>query len=187
MRMRRAVASGLTALLATAALAACGDAPDASSADPGGDPSEGETTAEATTDYLPCIVSDSGGFDDKSFNQLSYEGVEEAAGQLGAEFKSVESNSENDYAPNLESLVSEGCNTIVTVGFALASATKESAAANPDIEYVLIDDAADGGDDGQTFDGKPDEPNIKPILYDTAQAAFMAGYLAADYTKTGVI
>ncbi len=75
----------------------------------------------------------------------------------------------------------------MTVGFALASATKESAAANPDIEYVLIDDAADGGADGTEFDGKADEPNIKPLLYDTAQAAFLAGYAAADYTKTGVV
>ena len=181
-KTRRAVASGLTALLAMAALAACGDAPEDSSA-----ASDGESSTAAASDYLPCIVSDAGGFDDKSFNQLSYEGVEQAAGELGVEFKGVESNSENDYAPNLESLVAEGCDTIVTVGFALAAATKESAAANPDIEYVLIDDAADGGDDGATFDGKADEPNIKPLLYDTAQAAFMAGYLAADYTKTGVI
>ena len=75
----------------------------------------------------------------------------------------------------------------MTVGFALAAATKESATANPDIEYVLIDDAADGGDDGQTFDGKADVENIKPLLYDTAQAAFMAGYTAADYSKTGVV
>ncbi len=75
----------------------------------------------------------------------------------------------------------------MTVGFALAAATKQSAAANPDIEYVLIDDSADGGDDGQTFDGKPDVENIKPLLYDTAQAAFLAGYAAADYTETGVV
>jgi basic membrane protein A len=185
-KTRRAVASGITALVTMAALAACGDAPDSSSPDAGGTTGGGETTA-ATSDYLPCIVSDAGGFDDKSFNQLSYEGVKQAADELGIEFKAVESNSENDYAPNLESLVSEGCNTIVTVGFALAAATKESAKANPDIEYVLIDDAADGGDDGQTFDGKADEPNIKPLLYDTAQAAFLAGYAAADYTKTGVV
>ena len=99
----------------------------------------------------------------------------------------VESNSENDYAPNLESLVAEGCDSIVTVGFALAAATKESAAANPDIDYILVDDAADGGDDGATFDGEPDEPNIKPLLYDTAQAAFLAGYVAADYSETGVV
>ena len=75
----------------------------------------------------------------------------------------------------------------MTVGFALASATKESATANPDIEYVLIDDSADGGDDGATFDGKADVENIKPLLYNTAQAAFLAGYAAADYTKTGKV
>jgi basic membrane protein A and related proteins len=183
---RRAVASGITALLAMAALAACGDAPESSAPVAGSDDTTATSEAPAP-DYLPCIVSDAGGFDDKSFNQLSYEGVEQAANELGVEFKPVESNSENDYAPNLESLVNEGCNTIVTVGFALASATKESAAANPDIEYVLIDDAADGGADGTEFDGKADEPNIKPLLYDTAQAAFLAGYAAADYSKTGVV
>ncbi len=187
MRMRRAVASGLTALLATAVLAACGDAPDSSSAEPGGNESNGGETTAAAPDFLPCIVSDSGGFDDKSFNQLSFEGAKQGADELGVELKSVESNSENDYAPNLESLVAEGCDAIVTVGFALAAATKEFAGANPDIDFILIDDAADGGDDGNTFDGQPDQPNIKPLLYDTAQAAFLAGYLAADYTKTGVI
>ena len=182
MRMRKAVASGLTALLATAALAGCGDAPESSAS--GGD---GGEDAPAAVDFLPCIVSDAGGFDDKSFNQLGYEGAKQAADELGVELNAVESNSENDYGPNLESLVAEGCDAIVTVGFALASATKESAAANPDIKYILIDDAADGGDDGETFDGQADEPNIKPLLYDTAQAAFLGGYLAADYTKTGVV
>ena len=175
-KMRKAAGIGFAALVAGTVLTACGDAPD-----------ESEDNSTKTSDFLPCVVSDAGGFDDKSFNQLSYEGVEQAADELGSEFKAVESNSENDYGPNLESLVAEGCDAIVTVGFALAAATKESAAANPDVEYVLIDDSADGGDDGQTFDGKADVENIKPILYDTAQAAFLAGYLAADYTKTGVI
>ncbi len=184
--LRKAVGGSVAALLAASILTACGSEPD----DKAGDtPSTGtsESSDTTATDFLPCIVSDAGGFDDKSFNQLSYEGVKQAADELGTDFKAVESNSENDYGPNLDSLVAEGCDAIVTVGFALAAATKESAAANPDIEYVLIDDAADGGADGQTFDGQADEPNIKPLLYDTAQAAFMAGYLAADYTKTGVV
>jgi basic membrane protein A len=179
-KMRKAAGGGAAALLTAALLTACGSAPDDSS---GG--SDGSTTA--ASDFLPCIVSDAGGFDDKSFNQLSYEGVKQAADELGTDFKGVESNSENDYAPNIDSLVSEGCDVIVTVGFALAAATKDAAAANPDIKFVLIDDAADGGDDGQTFDGKADQPNIKPLLYDTAQAAFLAGYAAADYSKTGVV
>jgi basic membrane protein A len=178
-KMQKAVVGGIAALVAATALTACGDPDDSESGDGNGD--------EPKSDFLPCIVSDAGGFDDKSFNQLSYEGVEQAAEELNADFIDVESNNENDYGPNLESLVAQGCDMIVTVGFALAAATKESAAANPEIEYVLIDDAADGGDDGETFDGQADQPNIKPILYDTAQAAFLAGYVAADYTKTGVV
>jgi basic membrane protein A len=178
-KMRKVLVGGIAALAATTALAACGDAPEDSSSTAG----DGETSSAAEPiDFLPCIVSDAGGFDDKSFNQLSYEGVEQAATELGAEFKAVESQSENDYGPNLESLVGEGCDVIVTVGFALSAATVESATANPDIEYVLIDDAADND-----FDGTKDAENIKPLLYDTAQAAFLAGYAAADYTTTGVV
>ncbi len=191
MKIRKALVGGIAALAVTTTFAACGEAPsesgtDTSTSDSSED-TDASTDAAPTTDFLPCIVSDAGGFDDKSFNQLSYQGVEQAADELGAEFTAVESNSENDYGPNLESLVSEGCDVIVTVGFALAAATKESAAANPDIEYVLIDDAADGGEDGQTFDGQADQPNIKPLLYNTAQAAFLAGYTAADYSTTGKV
>ncbi len=177
-KMRKAFVGGIAALAATTALAACGDAPEDDN-----EASDGTSeSAEPTTDFLPCIVSDAGGFDDKSFNQLSFEGVEQAADELGAEFKAVESNSENDYGPNLESLTAEGCDVIVTVGFALSAATVESATANPDTEYVLIDDAADND-----FDGTKDADNVKPLLYNTAQAAFLAGYAAADYTTTGVV
>ena len=178
LKTRKVVSSGLVALLAAATLAACGDAPEEDT-----NTGSGSDSSPAASDFLPCIVSDAGGFDDKSFNQLGFEGATEAADELGVELKAVESNSENDYGPNLESLVGEGCDAIVTVGFALAAATKESAAANPDIEYVLID----GGDDGATFDGKADVENIKPLLYNTAEAAFLAGYAAADYTKTGKV
>ena len=171
---KRTTAATAVALIASAGLAACGDAPD-------------EKAGGESNDFLPCILSDAGGFDDKSFNQLSYEGVKEAAEELGSEFNQFESKNENDYAGALEGFVSAGCDVIVTVGFALAAATKESAAANPGINYILIDDAADGGADGKTFDGKADQPNIKPILYNTAEAAFLAGYAAADYTKTNVV
>ena len=120
------------------------------------------------------MVSDAGGFDDKSFNQLGFEGLTKAADELGVEPVTVQSDSETDYAPNLTNLVDQGCNLIVTVGFALAAAAGESAEANPDIEYVSIDDAVD-----LDFDGTTDFENIKPIIFDTAQAAFLAGYAAA--------
>jgi len=168
---RGRVTSGI-ALIGTSALllAGCAAAPEAT-----------DETAVAL-DYLPCIVSDAGGFDDKSFNQLGFEGLTEAAAALGVEYKSAESTSETDYAPNLDSLISAGCDIIVTVGFALSAATVTAALANPEVEFAIIDDAADND-----FDGEVDAPNIKPILFDTAQAAFLAGYASASYSKTGVV
>jgi len=171
-KMRKAVLGSVAVLAASTVLVACGDAPEESSSEGG----------ESTSDFLPCIVSDAGGFDDKSFNQLGYEGVERAAEEIGSEFTDVESNSDADYAPNLEGLVAEGCDMIVAVGFALSAATVESATANPDLEYALIDDSAD-----VDFDGEKDADNVKPLLYNTAEAAFMAGYAAADFSKTGVV
>ncbi|WP_087510134.1 BMP family lipoprotein [Cellulomonas iranensis] len=164
--IRVAALGGAVAL----ALAACGSAPEASEPTAGG-------SDKSASDFKACIVSDAGGFDDKSFNQLSYEGTKEATEALGAGFAEVQSDSEADFAPNLESLVAESCNTIVSVGFALSAATVEQANANPDIDFILVDDAADND-----FDGQKDAENIKPLLYDTAQAAFLAGYLSAGYS-----
>lgn len=168
--MKKAVRLTALAGAAALALAACGEAPTES------------TGNETASDFKPCIVSDAGGFDDKSFNQLSFEGATAAAEELGTELVDVQSTSESDYKGNIESLVGEGCNAIVTVGFALSAATIESATANPDIDYILVDDAADAD-----FDGAADAENIKPLLYDTAQAAFLAGYLAAGYSEAGKV
>ena len=124
----KALWGGLAIASTAALLAGCASAPDTAS------------TGAAASDYLPCMVSDAGGFDDKSFNQLGFQGLEQAAGELGVEFKAVESAAETDYASNLQSLVDQNCSTIVTVGFLLAPAALESATANPEIDYVSIDD-----------------------------------------------
>jgi basic membrane protein A and related proteins len=170
---RKRVLGGVVAASLFVALAGCASAPTAptSSADPGGD---GGATVEG---FKPCMVSDAGGFDDKSFNQLGYEGLMRAADALGVEAVTVQSDSEADFAPNIDSLVGQNCTMIITVGFALASAAGEAATANPDIEFVSIDDVVDND-----FDGETDAPNIKPIVFDTSQAAFLAGYAAASYS-----
>ncbi|GAA1926128.1 BMP family ABC transporter substrate-binding protein [Nocardioides lentus] len=175
-KLRKPVIGGVAAVAMLGALAACGEAPEES-------PESGSGGGEGGgSDYKPCIVSDAGGFDDRSFNQLGFEGITQAADELGVEVTEVESNSQNDFAPNLENLVAEGCTGIVSVGFALSAATIESANANPEIDYFLIDDAADAD-----FDGEKDAENVKPLLYNTAEAAFLAGYAAADFSETGKV
>ena len=133
-------------------------------------------------DFSPCIVSDAAGFDDRSFNESALRGITAAADELGVEFSQVESGNENDFQPNVDAQVAEGCDIIVTVGFLLSDVTNATAAANPDVQFAIVDDALDA--DG---DGKSDVENGKPILFDTAQAAFLAGYAAAAYSKTGVV
>jgi len=168
---RKAAFGGLATIGVSAlVLTGCAQAPE----DDGG--------TGANTDFLACMVSDSGGFDDHSFNELGLKGLTDAVEELGAEKNEVESASEDDFAPNIEAQIGEGCDIIVTVGFLLSAATNEAAAANPDVHFAIVDDALDA--DG---DGAPDVENGKPILFDTAQAAFLAGYAAASYSKTGVV
>jgi basic membrane protein A len=157
--------------IAALVLSACGAAPDTGSGDASGAP-----------DFLPCAVSDLTGFDDNDFNELTYNGVVAAADRLGVETKSAESASEDQYAGNIESLVAEGCDFIVTVGFALATATRDAAKVDTDVNFALIDSTV-ANDDFSPLE----LDNVKPVLFDTAQAAALAGYLAAGATKTGVV
>jgi basic membrane protein A len=152
---------GAAALLLTG----CGAAPQA-----------GSTASATASDYTGCIVSDSGGFDDQSFNQSSYEGLKKTEKDLGIKVNQVESKTNNDFEPNLRAMVTAGCNLTITVGFLLGDATKAQATANPDKHFAIID-----------FGYDTPITNVKPIIYDTAQAAFLAGYLAAGSTKTGTV
>ncbi|MFE7846124.1 BMP family protein [Microbacterium sp. NPDC057407] len=153
------------------ALAGCGAAPETA-------PTSSESAPEVVEGFTPCLVSDDGGFNDKSFNQSALEGMERAAEELGVEPIEVESSSANDYAPNLENLIAEGCTFIVSVGFKLSADTIASATANPDVNYAIIDDWADADGDGTT-----DAPNIKPLQFDTVQAAYLGGYAAAAWSE----
>ena len=179
---RKAALGGLTALAVSAlTLVGCSAAPTG----------DGGST-DAKSSFLPCMVSDDGGFDDHSFNQLGLQGLESAAKSLGIKEKHVQSNSADDYTPNINSLLSANCNLIVTVGFNLSKATDAAAKANPDVKFAIVDDGLDNegakDKDGKPIgDGKVDVDNGKPILFDTVQAAFLGGYAAASYSKTGVV
>ena len=152
------------------ALAGCGSAPDADST--------GSAAAGGTVDgFLPCLVSDAGGWNDKSFNESAKNGMDKAAKEIGVTPLEFESKTDNDYAPNMQTAISEGCTLVVAVGFKLAAATIESANANPDLDFAIIDDYADAD-----FDGEPDAPNIKPLVFNTAEAAYAGVSPAAAWS-----
>jgi basic membrane protein A len=121
------------------------------------------------------MVSDAGGFDDHSFNQSSFEGLTGAAKDLGIDYKKAESKNANDYGPNIQSMVDQNCSLIISVGFNLKDATEKAAKANPDINFATVDD------------NEINLPNVRPIIFDTAQAAFLGGYAAASFSKAGKV
>jgi basic membrane protein A len=120
------------------------------------------------------MVTNSGGLEDRSFNQSSWEGLEQAQKEFGIDVSAIVSNSETDLAPNVTQAVDTGCQFVLTVGWELADATVAEAASNPDVHFSIVDEQVDG-------------ENIKPIVFDTAQAAYLAGYLAAGVSKTGKV
>ncbi|MCL3862618.1 BMP family ABC transporter substrate-binding protein [Actinotalea sp. K2] len=170
------------AVLATAtalALSACASAPDDEPAATTADPGE---TAEETVDFTACMVSDEGGFDDASFNQSGFEGLELAEQTLGIQIRTAESADPGQYTANVDSMVQEGCDLIIGVGFALEDSIQAAAEENPDMHFALVDSAF------SAEDFSPVElDNAKPLLFNTQEAAFLAGYLAAGQSETGTV
>jgi basic membrane protein A len=161
MSVRRAVLIGAAAVAASVVLAGCGPAPDAGS---GG----------AEADGCVRMVTNSGGLEDRSFNQSTWEGLQQAEDELGVEADALVSTGETDLEPNVQQAVESGCELVVTVGYELAQVTLDAAAANPDVSFAIVDESVDAD-------------NVKPVVFDTAQASFLAGYLSAGVSKTGVV
>ena len=133
-------------------------------------------SATAATAFTACQVTDVGGIDDAGFNQTAWKGVQDAMSEYGIDGRYLESQSETDYQPNLNSLMESKCDVIVSVGFLMGDATATSAKANPDQKYSIVDFAYD-----------PTIPNVIGQVYATNEAGFLAGYLSAGMSKSGVV
>src|SRR5450631_526050 len=129
---------GVLAVSSLLALSACGSkAASSSSSSAGGSSS---STAKA---FNACMVLDTGGVDDQSFNQSSYAGMTAAAkADPNLKISYVPSNSSNDYTPNLNAEVAKKCDAIIAVGGLMADAVKAAAVANPTVHFAEVDNGS---------------------------------------------
>ncbi len=160
------------------AVGGCATPPAATSASP----SASAATSVAQSDFKACMVSDAGGFDDKSFNETAYAGLTKAVNELGVQKAEVQSSVAADYAKNVQAMVDAKCDTIVTVGFALGDATAAAAKKNPNIKFAIVDFAYSDDKGKNTA-----EKNVKGLVFNTAEPSFMAGYVAASLSQTGKV
>jgi basic membrane protein A len=129
----------------------------------------------AATKVKVCMVTDSGGIGDKSFNDLTWSGVQKGIKDFGIEGNYIQSSQATDFAPNLQACKDSGAKLIICVGFMMADDCKKAATDNPTIDYAGVDMA------GFNL------PNFRGVTAAEEQPAYLAGYLAAGMTKTGVV
>jgi basic membrane protein A and related proteins len=173
-------ATAALAVSASVVIAACGSSHSSAgasgtSASSSAPAAGSSSSAAAAGAFTGCMVSDTGGIDDRSFNAAAWAGMQAAkAANSSINVKFSQSTSSSDYTPIINTFVSQKCNIIVTLGFAMGDATKAAAAANPSQKFAIVDNVTPGA-------------NVNSLVFNTVQDAFLGGYLAAGMTKTGKV
>jgi len=90
-----------------------------------------------------------------------------------------EAQGATDYAANIQRLIDEGCQSIITVGFNQTQATVDATLANPDIAFAQVDATWDESTNGATPD------NFTGLDYLVDEPSMVAGYLAAGFSQSG--
>jgi basic membrane protein A and related proteins len=140
------------------------------------------------------LVTDTGGVNDKSFNQSAWAGVQKAAKEFNFTANFIESKQQTDYEKNIDQFATEGYDVVITVGFLMGDATAAKAKQYPNIKFAIIDSAyfptkgsaacpdtaKDCYDDGGL-------KNVTSLMFQEDEVGFLAGVLAAGMSKTGTV
>ena len=134
---------------------------------------------------LVCLVTDTQGINDRSFNATAWKGVTDAEGDLGVDGVLLQSDDDSYYEVNIATFLQEDCDLIITVGFLIGEQTAIAAEKNPDQSFAIVDY------DFYNFSTEPPSDvtynNVKELTFKSDEAAFLAGYVAAAVTKTGKV
>ena len=123
------------------------------------------------------MVTDIGQLEDKSFNEFAWKGVQDGAKAVGGTAQVIVTKDIADYKQNIQQFVDQKYDVIVTVGFLIGSDTLKAAQANPGIQFFGIDQ----------FVADPAPKNYQGLLFNEAQAGYLAGIVAGTITKSGKI
>ena len=162
MQLKKLFAVGLTAIMMSSLLVGC------------------SSKTESNEDvYKIGMISDTGGVNDESFNQSTWEGLQQAQEKYGkdkVQVKYVESSQEADYTPNIETFVEEDLDLIIGVGYKMAGAIEEASKNYPDVQFAIID---------HSYEKQPE--NVTSLIYEDNTAAYLAGLIAAKKTETNKV
>ena len=128
------------------------------------------------------LVYDIGGRGDLSFNDSAAAGLEKAAAELGYATTEASPNDDGSNRAELLQLAADSNEIVLAVGFLFAGDAAEAAAANPDVNFAVIDDGM------LNFDtGEPIAPNAAGLVFAEEQGSFLVGAAAALKSETGKV
>jgi basic membrane protein A len=129
---------------------------------------------------------------DKSFNELTLKGAREAAAEADLEFSYLSSQSASEFEKGIESVIAEGADLVITVGFTLGDATAKAARRHPDVQFAILDNAyfpglgcAEDVQDCYTEEGGL--ANVTSLMFAEDETAYLAGVLAGCMSETGTV
>ncbi len=135
------------------------------------DAGDADAGNEKKSDVTFALVTDTGGIDDRSFNQGTWEGIIRAGEELGVKTVYAQSNSDADYIPNLSTFAEDEHDIIVAAGFLFEKAIAEVSANFPDRHFLIIDMVVG------------DRENVVSAVFAENQGSFLAGIAAGQAAK----
>ncbi|MDH6124165.1 BMP family ABC transporter substrate-binding protein [Kitasatospora sp. GP82] len=165
-RSMKLAAVVLSGSLGIASLAACGAKSTDTSASSG---SSGGSGLKVGMAY------DIGGRGDQSFNDSAAKGLDNAKAQLGVSVTEAEAKTgeaEADKETRLKTLVSNGYNPVIAVGFVYQSAVEKVAKDNPNVKFAIIDSAS-----------ATQPSNVTSLTFSEQEGSYLAGVAAALKTQ----
>ena len=133
------------------------------------------TASAADAKIKVGMVTDVGGVNDKSFNQLAWEGLQ-ALDPDAFEVNYLESKTDADYQTNINTFIDEGYDLIICVGYMLADATREAAMDNPDQKFAIVDDSSCA-----------DLENVACLMFAQEECSYLVGLVAGSVTKSNTV
>ena len=182
---RGSAAAASLALAATLAVSACASSSSSATSNSAASTSAASTSAASgnsassaasNADFSACIMISETGIADHSFNQAAWAAMTEAKSKLGITIKYLEQSGTVDFSTIGSEFVQDDCSMIIGVGFDTETTIDTLAKANPSIKFAVIDDTL-----------TTPEPNAVSLVYQTDQASFLGGYLAAGMSKSRTV
>src|ERR671918_1037245 len=131
------------------------------------------------------LVTDTGGVNDRGFNEFSIAGLDQAAEELGVETQVYVSRTADDYLPNLTAAAEDGHDLVLGAGFLIAPSAIQVAQEYPDTSFAGVDHFYGG--EGCDEQGTCEQPNALGMVYPSEEAGYLAGIVAAMMTETNTV